>query len=120
MQPAVSGCWKKIFIRGYSKQTREYMSMTLTKANIVDSVQNQLGFTKNKSSATVEALLEIMKNTLESGEDILVSGFGKFCVHEKKERKGRNPATGQDMMLSPRRVVTFKCSGKLREKVNHG
>jgi integration host factor subunit alpha len=96
------------------------MSMTLTKANIVDSVQNQLGFTKNKSSATVEALLEIMKNTLESGEDILVSGFGKFCVHEKKERKGRNPATGQDMMLSPRRVVTFKCSGKLREKVNHG
>jgi len=64
--------------------------------------------------------LEIMKKTLENGEDILISGFGKFCVKAKKERKGRNPATGDDMMLAPRKVVTFKCSGKLREKINTG
>lgn len=76
------------------------------------------GLSKNKSSETVETLLKIIKRSLESGEDVLVSGFGKFCVKEKKERKGRNPATGEDMMLEPRRVVTFKCSGKLRDKIN--
>ena len=92
--------------------------MTLTKAQIVESVQNQTGFPKNKSSEIVETLLEIIKRTLASGEDVLVSGFGKFCVNEKKERKGRNPATGEDMMLAPRKVVTFKCSGKLRNRIN--
>jgi integration host factor subunit alpha len=66
----------------------------------------------------IETLLEIMKRTLESGEDVLVSGFGKFCVKEKHERRGRNPATGEDMMLEPRRVVTFTCSRKLRGKIN--
>ncbi|MBW2608445.1 MAG: integration host factor subunit alpha [Deltaproteobacteria bacterium] len=66
----------------------------------------------------VKTLLEIIKGTLKSGEDVLVSGFGKFSVKEKNERKGRNPATGEDMMLAPRKVVTFKCSGKLRESVN--
>ena len=63
-------------------------------------------------------MLEIMKRTLESGEDVLVSGFGKFCVKEKRERRGRNPATGKEMVLAPRRVVTFKCSGRLRDKIN--
>jgi len=92
--------------------------MTLTKIQIVESIQNQIGFPKNRSSEIVETLLEIIKSTLESGEDVLVSGFGKFCVNEKKERRGRNPATGEDMMLSPRKVVTFKCSGKLRDRVN--
>jgi len=66
----------------------------------------------------VESLLEIIKSTLESGEDVLISGFGKFRVRDKTKRRGRNPATGDDMMLRPRRVVTFNCSGKLREKVN--
>jgi integration host factor subunit alpha len=65
-----------------------------------------------------ETLLEIIKKNLEDGEDIMISGFGKFCVKEKKERRGRNPATGEDMMLAPRKVVTFTCSGKLREKIN--
>jgi len=92
--------------------------MTLTKIKIVESVQNQTGFPKNRSSEIVETLLEIIKRTLALGEDVLVSGFGKFCVQEKKERKGRNPATGEDMMLSPRKVVTFKCSGKLRNRIN--
>ena len=92
--------------------------MTLTKIQIVESIQNQTGFPKNKSSEIVETLLEIIKRTLSSGEDVLVSGFGKFHVKEKKERKGRNPATGEDLMLSPRKVVTFKCSGKLRKRIN--
>jgi integration host factor subunit alpha len=81
-------------------------------------IQNQTGLPKNKSSEIVESLLEIIKNTLTSGEDVLISGFGKFSVKEKNERKGRNPATGEDMMLDPRKVVTFKCSGKLRDRVN--
>jgi len=92
--------------------------MTLTKANIVEAVAKQIGYPKNQSSEITETLLEIIKRTLESGEDVLVSGFGKFCVKTKHERRGRNPATGEDMMLEPRRVVTFNCSHKLREKIN--
>ena len=92
--------------------------MTLTKIQIVESIHNQTGFPKNRSSEIVETLLEIIKRTLSSGEDVLVSGFGKFCIKEKKERKGRNPSTGEDMMLAPRKVVTFKCSGKLRDRIN--
>ena len=92
--------------------------MTLTKANIVEALAKQNGYPKNQSFEMIETLLEIMKRTLESGEDVLVSGFGKFCVKEKHERRGRNPATGEDMMLEPRRVVTFTCSRKLRDKIN--
>jgi len=92
--------------------------MTLTKANIVEALAEQNGYPKNQSVEMIEILLEIVKRTLESGEDVLVSGFGKFCVKEKHERRGRNPATGEDMMLEPRRVVTFKCSGRLRDKIN--
>ena len=92
--------------------------MALTKIQIVESIQNKIGFTKNRSSELVETLLEIIKRTLTSGEDVLVSGFGKFCVNQKKERRGRNPATGDSMMLEPRKVVTFKYSGKLRDKIN--
>jgi len=92
--------------------------MALTKAHIAESIQNQLGFTRRRSTETVEILIELMKKTLESGDDVLISGFGKFCLKDKKERRGRNPATGDDMMLQPRKVVTFKCSGKLREKIN--
>jgi integration host factor subunit alpha len=92
--------------------------MTLTKAQMVESVQNQIGLPRNRSSEIVETLLEIIKSTLASGEDVLVSGFGKFSVNEKKARRGRNPATGEDMMLEARKVVTFKCSGKLRDRIN--
>ena len=93
--------------------------MTLTKANIVEAVTEQNGYPKNQSFEVIETLLEIMKRTLESGEDVLVSGFGKFCVKEKQGRRGRNPATGEDMMLDPKRVVTFRCSRQLRDKINH-
>ena len=94
--------------------------MTLTKAHIIEEIMNQNGFSKKKSIETVEALLELIKSTLESGEDVLLSGFGKFCVKEKSERRGRNPATGDDLMLPPRKVVRFKCSGILRDRVNGG
>ena len=92
--------------------------MPLTKAQLVESIHNQIGLTKNKSSEILETCLEIIKSTLESGEDVLISGFGKFCVREKKERRGRNPATGNAMILAPRKVVTFKCSGKLKNMMN--
>ncbi|MEE4603416.1 MAG: integration host factor subunit alpha [Desulfobacteraceae bacterium] len=92
--------------------------MGLTKAKIVEAVPEQIGYTKNQSVNTIETLLELIKRSLESGEDVLVSGFGKFCVKEKHKRRGRNPATGEDMMLEPRRVVTFSCSPKLRDKIN--
>jgi integration host factor subunit alpha len=94
--------------------------MALTKKDIVEQIQNQLGFPKNQSREITESLLETMKSAMESGDDVLISGFGKFCVKEKAERKGRNPATGVEAFLPARRVVTFKCSGKLREKVNGG
>ncbi|QTA87962.1 integration host factor subunit alpha [Desulfonema magnum] len=92
--------------------------MALTKSDIVAKV-HELGFTKKKSIDIIEGLLEIIKRELEEGEDVLISGFGKFCVKNKKKRRGRNPATGEDLMLRKRRVVTFKCSGKLRNKINH-
>jgi integration host factor subunit alpha len=92
--------------------------MSLTKAQIVKTIQNHLNLPKNKSTEIVKSLLESIKSALESGEDVLISGFGKFCVKDKQERRGRNPATDEPMMLPPRRVVTFKCSGKLRDKIN--
>ena len=92
--------------------------MALTKNNIVEQIQTGCGFPRNKSVEITESLLELIKSSLASGDDVLMSGFGKFSVKDKKERKGRNPATGDDLMLKPRRVVTFKCSGKLRDKVN--
>jgi integration host factor subunit alpha len=92
--------------------------MALTKSEIVESIYNQLGFPRSQSTEAIEILLEIIKRSLEDGDDVMVSGFGKFCVRDKSQRKGRNPATGQDMMLDKRRVVTFKCSGVLKNRLN--
>ena len=92
--------------------------MTLTKADIIDTIYNQLDVPKTRSTQVVESLIEIIKKTLENGEDVLISGFGKFCVKGKRERRGRNPQTGNDLMLGERRVVTFKCSGRLKNKIN--
>ncbi|MCU0614087.1 MAG: integration host factor subunit alpha [Desulfobacterales bacterium] len=92
--------------------------MTLTKVDIIESVRNDLGFPRKKSADILEMLLEIIKKSMENGEDILISGFGKFCVNEKRARRGRNPATGDDMMLEKRRVITFKCSQVLRKRMN--
>jgi integration host factor subunit alpha len=92
--------------------------MALTKVEIVNSIADQIGYPKNHSSEIVETLLEIIKKALESGDDVLISRFGKFCVKEKRKRRGRNPASGKDMMMEPRRVVTFRCSRNLRDKIN--
>ncbi len=93
--------------------------MTLTKAQIVDALPEKLGFSRKKSVEVVETLLEILKQRMENGEDVLISGFGKFCVKEKSSRRGRNPATGEDMILDQRRVVVFRCSKLLRDKINN-
>ena len=92
--------------------------MALTKANIVEQIAENTVFQHNRAQEMVETLLEIIKSTLEAGEDVLISGFGKFQVKEKNSRIGRNPATGEAMQLAGRRVVTFKCSGNLRNKIN--
>jgi len=92
--------------------------MALTKNDIVEKI-HELGFTKKKSVDIIESLLEIIKGTLEKGDNVLISGFGKFCIKDKQQRRGRNPATGNDLMLRARKVVTFKCSGKLRNKINN-
>jgi integration host factor subunit alpha len=93
-------------------------SGTLTKAHIVEAVAEANGYTCKQSFEIVEILLERIKATLESGDDVLISSFGKFSVRKKKERRGRNPATGKDLMLAPRKVVTFKWSGMLKNKLN--
>jgi integration host factor subunit alpha len=92
--------------------------MTLTKDNLIQSLYDQAGFSKQKARTTVETVFELVKKALESGDDVLVSGFGKFVVREKEARRGRNPQTGQDLTLDPRRVITFKCSPRMRERVN--
>ncbi len=92
--------------------------MALTKADIVESVHDQLGFQKKECEETVEILLEIIKTSLELGEDVLISGFGKFRVKRKLQRRGRNPQTGEDLILKPRRVVKFKCSSRLRDRID--
>ena len=92
--------------------------MTLTKDAPISEVAKENGYLRNQSAGIIETLIELIKSKLISGEDVLISGFGKFCVKEKRERRGRNPATGEGMMLSARKVVTFKCSGQLRDKIN--
>ncbi len=92
--------------------------MTLTKAIIAEAISKKMSYSNKESLEMLDSLLEIMKQTLESGEDVLISGFGKFSVKEKRERKGRNPQNGEPMMIAPRKVLTFKCSGKLRDRIN--
>ena len=92
--------------------------MALTKDDLIKAISESNGYPRDQSQELVETLLELIKTELTAGKDVLISGFGKFCVKEKGERRGRNPATGEDMMLDTRRVVTFKCSGQLRSKIN--
>jgi len=92
--------------------------MNLTENDLINSIHNHLNLPKRRSAAIVESLLDIIRDTIESGEDILISGLGKFCVRDKHERMGRNPATGEDKMIRKRRVVTFMCSRRLRDEIN--
>ena len=91
---------------------------SLTKEKIINDVYHQVGLSKTQSRTVVERLFEITKQTLAIGEDLLISGFGKFVVREKKARRGRNPQTTEDLHLRARRVVVFKTSGVLRKKIN--
>jgi len=93
-------------------------TVALTKEKIIDSIYDQVGLSKSQSRAVVESLLEIIKQTLEKGENLLISGFGKLEVKEKSARRGRNPQTTEDLQLRARRVVVFKTSGVLRNKIN--
>ena len=93
--------------------------MALTKADLVQEVyKNHEGLTKAEATEAVESYLRISKESLISGSDLLLSGFGKFNVKEKNSRRGRNPQTGDELILDARRVVTFKPSGMLRNRVN--
>ena len=91
--------------------------MALTKSDIIVRIHD-LGFPKKKSVDITKDILDIIKGTLANSDDVLISGFGKFCLKEKKKRRGRNPATGTDLLLRERKIITFKCSGKLRDKIN--
>jgi integration host factor subunit alpha len=92
--------------------------MALTKNALAEAVQSENGLLLKQSREAVEAVLDIIKRALAAGDDVLISGFGKFEVKQKDARKGRNPATGGELLLRPRKVVTFKISGKLKEKLN--
>jgi len=92
--------------------------MTLTKKDIIEKIAEDIDLPLDQSHDIVESFIEIIKSTLESGGDILVSGFGKFCINEKNTRKGRNPATGEEVMIPAKKVISFNCSGKLRERIN--
>jgi integration host factor subunit alpha len=90
----------------------------LTKEKIINTLYYQVGLSKSQSRVVIESLLEIIKQTMENGEDLLISGFGKFVVKNKSARRGRNPQTTEDLQLRARRVVVFKISGVLRDKIN--
>jgi integration host factor subunit alpha len=92
--------------------------MTLTKADIARAISQETNHTMAQSADLVDTLFHIIKQTLESGEDVLISGFGKWSVRQKHERRGRNPQTGAPLMLAPRKVVTFNGASVLRDKLN--
>ena len=92
--------------------------MTLTKAQIIEAFQSRMGFTKNQSADIVESILAIIKQTLSDGEDVLISGFGKFYVKEKMEPRGRHSLNDNDLKLGAKRVIRFRCSDRLRNKIN--
>ena len=95
------------------------LPMTLTKADLIDRIhESDPKLTKTQARETVETILSTMKSCLENGDDVLLSNFGKFSLKDKATRKGRNPQTGEEMILDARKVVTFKPSGKLRKLVN--
>ena len=92
--------------------------MTITKAHIVENLFAKNLFTKGESAQIIETLFELVKQSLHYGDDVLISGFGKFSVNEKNQRRGRIPQSGQPMTLRPRKVVTFHYSSVLKEKIN--
>lgn len=92
--------------------------MTMTKADIVERIYEKVGFSKKEATEIVESLFEVVKRRLEAGEKVKVSGFGNFVVNEKRPRKGRNPQTGEEIVITGRRVLTFKASQVLKKTMN--
>ena len=92
--------------------------MSLTKDKLANRLQIQIGLNRNESRELLEGLLDIVKDTLAEGDDLLISGFGKFSVRQKKARRGRNPQTKEALTLGHRKVLGFKASGVLRERMN--
>ena len=92
--------------------------MALTKEKLTILLQTQLGMSRNESRYTIDRLFKIMKDTLSQGEDLLISGFGKFSVRNKKARRGRNPQTKESLTINARKVVVFKASGVLRQRLS--
>jgi len=93
-------------------------SMTLTKEKIAENISRQCGISKTQARRLLEWIMEEIKTTLASGEDVMITGFGKFMVNDKKARRGRNPQNAEELLLDARRVVRFNCSGVLKEKLN--
>jgi len=92
--------------------------MALTKADVIKSIENQFGLPKDKSTDIVESVLEIIKQKLVNGEEVKIRDFGKFYLIEKKARNGRNPHTGEHIIIEPRRIASFKYSSRARVKLN--
>ena len=90
----------------------------MTKADIFEKIQENIGLTRKESAGMVEAVFSIMKSTLESGESLKISGFGNFVVKQKADRRGRNPQTGEALTIGARRILTFKPSGILKDQIN--
>ncbi|BBA70610.1 integration host factor subunit alpha [Geobacter sulfurreducens] len=92
----------------------------MTKADIIEQIAEKTGFTKKESVELVELVFETMKDTLESGENLKISGFGNFNVKQKSDRRGRNPQTGEEITIEARRILTFKPSVILKNAINKG
>jgi integration host factor subunit alpha len=93
---------------------------SVIKADIIDLVHEKIGFSRHESAEVVEATLDMLKEALQKGERVQIVGFGSFLVRPKKERVGRNPKTGEEIVIAPRKVLTFKPSKILRDLVNDG
>jgi integration host factor subunit alpha len=94
--------------------------MALTKQKLIIHLETQLGLSKQESQQVVESLLGTIKDNLSRAEDLLISGFGKFSVRQKRARRGRNPQTKEHITLAARKVLVFKASGVLRKRINEG
>src|SRR5256886_13892183 len=103
-----------------SSAPRGVSAMTMTKADIVERIYEKVGFSKKEATEVVESIFEMVKRRLERGEKVKISGFGNFVVNEKRPRKGRNPQTGEEIVISGRRVLTFKASQVLKKTMNGG
>lgn len=94
--------------------------MSFTKSDLANNLSLNTGLSKRKSKQFIETVLETMKSTLESGEDVMISRFGKFYLVDKRKRRGRNPETGKVLILDARRIVLFRSSPILKERINVG